>query len=75
MTRATADGTRPGLALADVNAMDEDAFVAALGDLFEHSPWVARAALRAAGRSRRSPTCTARSRRPCGRRRASARSP
>ena len=24
--------------------MDEDAFVAALGDLFEHSPWVARAA-------------------------------
>jgi 2-oxo-4-hydroxy-4-carboxy-5-ureidoimidazoline decarboxylase len=30
------------LALPDVNAMDEDAFVAALGGLFEHSPWVAR---------------------------------
>jgi OHCU decarboxylase len=44
VTRATADGTRPGLALAEVNTMDEDAFVAALGDLFEHSPWVARAA-------------------------------
>jgi len=44
VTRATADGTRPELALADVNALDEDAFVAALGDLFEHSPWVARAA-------------------------------
>jgi 2-oxo-4-hydroxy-4-carboxy-5-ureidoimidazoline decarboxylase len=34
----------PGLALGAVNAMDEDAFVAALGDLFEHAPWVARAA-------------------------------
>ena len=45
MTRATADGTRPQLALAEVNALGEDAFVAALGDLFEHSPWVARAAL------------------------------
>jgi 2-oxo-4-hydroxy-4-carboxy-5-ureidoimidazoline decarboxylase len=32
------------LALAQVNAMDEDAFVAALGALFEHSPWVARGA-------------------------------
>jgi OHCU decarboxylase len=32
------------LTLDDLNAMDEDAFVAALGDLFEHSPWVARAA-------------------------------
>jgi OHCU decarboxylase len=30
------------LTLADVNAMDEDAFVTALGALFEHSPWVAR---------------------------------
>jgi OHCU decarboxylase len=30
------------LSLDDVNAMDEDAFVAALGELFEHSPWVAR---------------------------------
>jgi OHCU decarboxylase len=44
VTRATADGTRPQLALAEVNALGEDAFVAALGDLFEHSPWVARAA-------------------------------
>jgi 2-oxo-4-hydroxy-4-carboxy-5-ureidoimidazoline decarboxylase len=30
--------------LADANAMDEDAFVAALGGVFEHSPWVARRA-------------------------------
>jgi 2-oxo-4-hydroxy-4-carboxy-5-ureidoimidazoline decarboxylase len=44
VTRATVDPTVPGLALADVNAMHEDAFVAALGALFEHSPWVARAA-------------------------------
>src|SRR3954449_6173763 len=30
------------LALDDLNAMDEDAFAAALGGVFEHSPWVAR---------------------------------
>jgi OHCU decarboxylase len=29
------------LALDDLNAMDEDAFVAAVGGVFEHSPWVA----------------------------------
>jgi 2-oxo-4-hydroxy-4-carboxy-5-ureidoimidazoline decarboxylase len=39
VTRAMATA---GLTLADVNAMDEDAFVTALGALFEHSPWVAR---------------------------------
>lgn len=32
------------LTLADLNAMDEDAFVDALRGVFEHSPWVARAA-------------------------------
>jgi OHCU decarboxylase len=32
------------LTLDDVGAMDEDAFAAALGGVFEHSPWVARAA-------------------------------
>jgi 2-oxo-4-hydroxy-4-carboxy-5-ureidoimidazoline decarboxylase len=32
------------LTLADLNAMDEDAFVAALDGVVEHSPWVARAA-------------------------------
>ena len=32
------------LTLDDVAAMDEDAFVAALGGVFEHSPWVAREA-------------------------------
>jgi 2-oxo-4-hydroxy-4-carboxy-5-ureidoimidazoline decarboxylase len=36
----------PPLTLSDVNAMDEDAFVAAFGALYEHSPWVARAAWR-----------------------------
>jgi OHCU decarboxylase len=38
------NGVRPGLALAEVNAMGSEEFVAALGALFEHSPWVARAA-------------------------------
>ena len=33
--------------LAAVNALDEAVFVAALGDIFEHSPWVARRAYRA----------------------------
>jgi 2-oxo-4-hydroxy-4-carboxy-5-ureidoimidazoline decarboxylase len=32
------------LTLDDLNAMDEDAFVAALDGVVEHSPWVARAA-------------------------------
>lgn len=30
--------------LTDVNAMDREAFVAALGGIFEHSPWVAQRA-------------------------------
>jgi 2-oxo-4-hydroxy-4-carboxy-5-ureidoimidazoline decarboxylase len=34
------------LSLGEINAMDEPAFVAALGALFEHSPWVARGAWR-----------------------------
>ena len=33
--------------IADVNAMDEAAFAAALGGVFEHSPWVARRAFAA----------------------------
>ena len=49
----------------------EEAFVARYGALFEHSPWVARSAWRAA-RSRASTICTPRSRRRCARRRASA---
>jgi 2-oxo-4-hydroxy-4-carboxy-5-ureidoimidazoline decarboxylase len=44
VTRATLDGTRPMLTIAGVNAMGPDEFVAALGALFEHSSWVARAA-------------------------------
>jgi 2-oxo-4-hydroxy-4-carboxy-5-ureidoimidazoline decarboxylase len=32
------------LTLSNVATMDHDDFVAALGDLFEHSPWVAEAA-------------------------------
>jgi 2-oxo-4-hydroxy-4-carboxy-5-ureidoimidazoline decarboxylase len=32
------------LTLDDLNAMDEDAFAGALAGVFEHSPWVARAA-------------------------------
>lgn len=32
------------MTLAEANAMDEEALVAALGGVFEHSPWVARRA-------------------------------
>jgi 2-oxo-4-hydroxy-4-carboxy-5-ureidoimidazoline decarboxylase len=32
------------MTLADINAMDRTAFVAALGGVFEHSPWVAERA-------------------------------
>ena len=32
------------LTLAELNAMDEDRFVATLGGIFEHSPWVAQRA-------------------------------
>ncbi len=31
------------MTLADVNALDHDAFVAAVGGVFEHSPWIAAA--------------------------------
>jgi OHCU decarboxylase len=33
-------------ALAEIDEMDEEAFVAAFGPVFEHSPWVAREAWR-----------------------------
>jgi OHCU decarboxylase len=36
--------TAPPLHLSDVNTMDEEAFVAAFGAVYEHSPWVARVA-------------------------------
>jgi 2-oxo-4-hydroxy-4-carboxy-5-ureidoimidazoline decarboxylase len=32
------------MTLAELNALDEDAFVGILGGVFEHSPWVARRA-------------------------------
>jgi len=35
------------MTLADVNAMDETAFVRALGGVFEHSPWIAQRAFAA----------------------------
>ena len=35
------------MTLAEVNAMDEAAFVRALGGVFEHSPWIARRAFAA----------------------------
>ena len=38
------------ITLDELNRMDRRAFVAALGEIFEHSPWVAEAAY-AAGRS------------------------
>jgi 2-oxo-4-hydroxy-4-carboxy-5-ureidoimidazoline decarboxylase len=40
----SAGKVRPSI--AEVDAMDEDAFVAALGSVAEHSPWVAREAWR-----------------------------
>jgi 2-oxo-4-hydroxy-4-carboxy-5-ureidoimidazoline decarboxylase len=39
-------GRKVKLAIADIDAMDPDAFVAALGAVAEHSPWVAREAWR-----------------------------
>ena len=36
--------TESPLTLSRLAAMDHDGFVAALGELFEHSPWVAKAA-------------------------------
>jgi OHCU decarboxylase len=36
----------PALTVARLSAMGEDEFAAALGGVFEHSPWVARAAWR-----------------------------
>ena len=41
MSTTTAE---PRLAIAEVNHMDRDAFVARLGPAFEHSPWVAEGA-------------------------------
>jgi len=32
------------MTLQELNRLDQDAFVEALGDVFEHSPWVAREA-------------------------------
>src|SRR6202008_3419279 len=34
------------MALAKLNAADEAGFMAALGDVYEHAPWVAQAALK-----------------------------
>src|SRR6516225_6501379 len=34
------------MALASLNATDEAGFMAALGDMYEHAPWVAQAALK-----------------------------
>ena len=39
--------------LADLNRMDPAAFEAAVGDVFELAPWVAKAAHAQAARSRR----------------------
>jgi 2-oxo-4-hydroxy-4-carboxy-5-ureidoimidazoline decarboxylase len=35
----------PPVSLATLNSADEKAFVAALGDIYEHAPWVAQSAL------------------------------
>jgi len=37
-----AGGLLPPMTLAELNALDEAAFTAALGHIFEHSPWVAQ---------------------------------
>ena len=36
------------ISLANLNAADKAAFIAALGDIYEHAPWVAEAVHRAA---------------------------
>lgn len=38
---ATIDGAGAGIELGAINAMDSTTFTAALGGVFEHSPWVA----------------------------------
>jgi 2-oxo-4-hydroxy-4-carboxy-5-ureidoimidazoline decarboxylase len=45
--RAPAGGGGAHPTLADVNALDRDAFVRALGDVFEHSSWIAERAFAA----------------------------
>ena len=37
--------TPSGLTLSELNRLPPQAFVAALGEVFEHAPWVAEAAL------------------------------
>jgi 2-oxo-4-hydroxy-4-carboxy-5-ureidoimidazoline decarboxylase len=37
-------GQRPGLDIQAINRMDRERFVAALGPVFEHSPWIAERA-------------------------------
>ena len=39
--------TGPRLTIAEINAMSAEAFLAALGAVFEHSPWIAERAFRA----------------------------
>ncbi len=38
--------SRPGLTAEELSRMDESRFVSTLGDIFEHSPWVAEGAWR-----------------------------
>ena len=47
------------ISLESLNASDAASFVAALGDIYEHAPWVAKAVLRS-GRSARLRRCTKR---------------
>ena len=49
----------PPLTLSDINRLDRVRFVAALGGLFEHSPWVATPGLGRAALRQRSTRCTA----------------
>lgn len=44
MIRPMTDDRTPPLTLRTLNAMPEEAFVQTLGDIFEHSPWVAEGA-------------------------------
>lgn len=46
MSAAAPLSTTPSPSLATLNALPEAAFVAALGGVFEHAPWVAEAASR-----------------------------
>ena len=59
LARRRRAGSMNSVSLDSLNKASDSEFTAALADIYEHSPWVAKAARRG-GRLRRSPRCTRR---------------